>query len=538
MKKSFRLTALLTTLGLSLTLFAGCGKDNNTTATTDGKSFTMWAVMDASTSASLKSYNEMLLFQELEKRTGVHIDFLHPIEGSTGSEAFMAMLSGNDRPDIIEYDWSTYSGGPQQAIDDEVIVRLNDYLKDHAPNYYDYLEGKKGKAKDYAYKLQSMTDEGSYYGFNYLAIGTTRCFSGLVVRGDKLSEWGMSVPETIDDWTAVLAKAKADGFKKPFTCINQGISFINPWQGFNTGFDVGQEFYVEDGKVVFAPFQPGYKEYIAQLAEWTKQGYIDTGYITNAHADVEGNLVNGISIAAYSWISTIGKLTPAAQEKTPGFELVACPYPSPEKGKLSRFQGVAAEASSVAYGISSTCGNIEKAIEWCDYIYSDEGNVLHTFGVEGDTYTVEEIDGETHYVYTDKIQNPESSGVTNIQQALYKYMLPANHPGLNQHPDYLAGYYPLEIQREAMALWDKGVELARPYVLPSLSFTEEEATQQTDILEIAEAPLEVAMADIILGKKSIDTWESAVKIAKTNGYDKLIEIKQAAYDRYLAKKNK
>ena len=117
-------------------------------------------------------------------------------------------------------------------------------------------------------------------------------------------------------------------------------------------------------------------------------------------------------------------------------------------------------------------------------------------------------------------------------------MLPANHPGLNQHPDYLAGYYPLEIQREAMALWDKGVELARPYVLPSLSFTEEEATQQTDILEIAEAPLEVAMADIILGKKSIDTWESAVKTAKTNGYDKLIEIKQAAYDRYLAKKNK
>lgn len=35
--------------------------------------------------------------------TGVHIDFIHPIAGSTGNEAFVTMISGSERPDIMEY---------------------------------------------------------------------------------------------------------------------------------------------------------------------------------------------------------------------------------------------------------------------------------------------------------------------------------------------------------------------------------------------------------------------------------------------------
>ena len=41
-------------------------------------------------------------------------------------------------------------------------------------------------------------------------------FAGLFVRSDKLNEWGMEVPSTIDEWTAVFAKAKAEGFDLPF----------------------------------------------------------------------------------------------------------------------------------------------------------------------------------------------------------------------------------------------------------------------------------------------------------------------------------
>ena len=87
------------------------------------------------------------MFQEMEKATGTKVEFLHPTSGSTGSEAFQILLASGDYPDMIEYSWASYAGGPQQAIDDGIIISLNDYLEDYAPNYYDWLEGEKGKEK-------------------------------------------------------------------------------------------------------------------------------------------------------------------------------------------------------------------------------------------------------------------------------------------------------------------------------------------------------------------------------------------------------
>lgn len=538
MKKISKIVALVLCISLSTVLFAGCGSKDETKATTDGKNFTYWAVMDSYSTRTLDSYNDMLFYQEMEKRTGVHIDFIHPIEGSTGNEAFIAMLTGEKIPDMIEYEWEDYTGGPQQALDDDVIIALDDYLKDHAPAYYDYMEGEKGKAADYAFKLQSTTGDGRHYGFNVLNVGETKAFSGLYTRADLLEKWGMEVPETIDDWTALFAKAKAEGFSKPFTCDIDTLSFkLADRHGFNSAYGVGKMFYLDGDKVVFGPFQDGYKEYVAQMADWMKAGYIDSGFVTLDATKLEANMTNGTSMTSWGYIGGgLGKILAAAQAKDPSYDLVACPYPVMKEGELSEFQQVFPAASSEAIGISTTCGNYEKAIEWCDYIYTDEGTVLQLFGIEGDTYTVEEIDGEKHYVYTDKILKFEENGFASLPEAMYHYMLPCNHPGYNQHSDYLNNFYQLDRQKEGIVTWNIAVDNAAKHALPTLSYTEEEAREIADIKEIAEPALEVALCDIILGKKSIDTYEAAIKEAKSNGYDRWIEIAQGAYERQLAKK--
>lgn len=527
-----KIIAVVSMVSLIMSLCACSSNEAN--VSTDDNTFTYWAVMDTNTQSSLKSYADMLFFQEYEKRTGIHIDFIHPIQGSTGDEAFMTMLSSKEIPDIMEYNWSKYKGGAQQAIDDGLIICLNDYLEEYAPNYYDYLEGEKGASNNYLYKLQAATPEGNYYGFNALSIGNARCFSGLFVRKDMLDKWGVSIPETIDEWDMVFAKAKEEGFEKPFTAPQGVISILWPNYTFSTAYDVGQTFYVEDGKIVYGPFQPGYKEYVAQLADWVKKGYLDTSYITNDFDKVTGNMVNGYSVAAWGYISTLGELNDAGRKLEPNYNVVACPYPVSEKGTTSRFGPVAQEATAGALAISADCENFKKAIEWCDYIYSDEGNVLRTFGIEGDTYTVEEREDGAHYVYTDKITDYEKSGVQNIAQALYKYMLPANHPGLNQHPDYLDGYYQLDNQKEALVLWNTHVESAKVSTLPTLSYTDEESREKLDITEIVDNDMEVGISNIILGKASIDTYDDIIKQAKEDGYLRVIEIVQTAYDRYIS----
>lgn len=45
--------------------------------------------------------------------------------------------------------------------------------------------------------------------------------------------------------------------------------------------------------------------------------------------------------------------------------------------------------------------------------------------------------------------------------------------------------------------------------------------------------LNAAIMDIIPGKKSLESFEDAVASAKKAGYDDLIKLTQAAYDRYV-----
>lgn len=50
----------------------------------------------------------------------------------------------------------TISRRADAAIDNKVIISLNKYLKEYAPDYYDYMEGERGRANDYLYKKQSL----------------------------------------------------------------------------------------------------------------------------------------------------------------------------------------------------------------------------------------------------------------------------------------------------------------------------------------------------------------------------------------------
>ena len=539
MKKISKIISLLACIAIICTAFVGCGGEEKKKATTDGKSFTYWASMDAASRAQLESYSEMLFYQEMEKATGVHIDFIHPLPGSAGNEAFVTMLAADVLPDMIEIDWNRYTGGPQAALDDGVLVTLNDYLEEYAPNFYNYMEGEEGKKRNYSTYLQGTTEQGNYYGFNVLNLGDTECFYGLYVRGDLLDKWGMDVPETIDDWTAYLAKAKAEGFQYPLTGLTNVLSFKTTHFNFTTAFDVGKSFYLEGDKVVFGPMQKGYKEYVAQMADWYKKGYIDPGIITNDTAKVSTNIINGISAASAGNIGAdLGSYAPALRKINPDYYLTPCPNPAPKKGEKSEFQITTVDATTLAIGITKDCGNVEAAVSWCDWIYSDEGIPTQLFGKEGDTYTVEEIDGEKHYVYTDKVLDYEAAGFTSLKQSMYHYGLPANHPGYNQHNDYVMNYYQEQVQKDALEVWNRSTELAIPHTLPNLTFTNDEASENTDIKELCEAPLDVLIYDIIMGKKSIDEYDKGLQELVDLGYGRQIEIYQAAYDRYVDKMDK
>ncbi len=510
--------------------------------------------MDSRVQESLSSYDELLMYQELAKKTGVEIDFIHPTAGSTGSEAFQILLTSTNLPDMIEYNWSTYPGGADEAIDNVVIISLNKYLEEYAPDYYDYMEGERGKANDYLYKKQALTTNGNYYGFNKLSLGTYRGFSGLYVRKDLLDKWGLEVPVTIDDWTNVFKTAKANGIKYPLTGDASlfTLKSTNNTQ-FNNAWQVGMSFHLEDNKVIFAPDKPAYKEYIKTMADWMKKGYIDPDYVTNESEAVLGKITHSTSIASSGYVGGgLGKIIPAMEGNTeyPDFRVVACPFPVLKEGDESWFQNTSAEASDPTIAITVACGEnnedrYKEAISWCNELYTEEGKILKTFGVEGVTYTKtekkpEEIgsDGEKYkYTYTsiitdDKDPGRKDLGTHSVEATIYHFMMPGGGSALTQHPDYLDGFYPYQDQKDAIKIWNQNVEAAKIHVLPTLPMTNEETERKNELWIASFDNLEAAISNIILGKADISTYDAAIAKAKKSGMDEIRDIYQTAYDRY------
>ena len=82
-KKTFRMLAGVAALGAAVMLSA-CGnsaQSGEETTETEGKTLSYWVGMDSVLATRVQSYNEVAMYQQREKDTGIHIDFIHPAAG-------------------------------------------------------------------------------------------------------------------------------------------------------------------------------------------------------------------------------------------------------------------------------------------------------------------------------------------------------------------------------------------------------------------------------------------------------------------------
>jgi putative aldouronate transport system substrate-binding protein len=123
---------------------------------------TYWAPMSTNVAASMKSFGEMGCYTELEKRTGIHLDFQHP-PLQQEQDQFNLLVASGKYPDVVEFDWlHGYAGGPAKAIKDSVIIRLNDAIDRYAPNIEQVLSDHP------EWRKQMVTDEGDIYCFPFI----------------------------------------------------------------------------------------------------------------------------------------------------------------------------------------------------------------------------------------------------------------------------------------------------------------------------------------------------------------------------------
>lgn len=525
---------------LVLSMATACGNPGTTKdAAKDGAAanskeavkVSLWTPMNPNAKAVVKSLNELPMVQEWAKKTNVTFDFQHPAANTPQDEIqqYGVMVASGNLPDSMFWLWSNVQGGTSKMYKDGTIIKLNDLIDKNAPNLKKLMDANPQIAK------QIKADNGDIYALPHLRVGQYgqyKTFSGLMIRQDWLDELGVKTPETVDEWETVLKAFKEKKGVIPFT-FNKTYPISN--SDFAGAFGIpgvssvlgSDSFFIKDGKVKFGPAQPEFKQYLATMQKWYKEGLIDPDFASNDQKTMDAKVTSGKAGAFYGFIGgSIGTYMPALTKVDPNAKLAAVQYPVLKKGDEPKFVKANWEYDNWGTVITSANKHAAETVKAMDYLYSDEGAMLKNFGIEGQTYT--KVDGQPKY--TDLImKNPDN---LPIGQAMAKYFI-ANYGFTGLDDDrYNDQYYQLPAQKDAVKLYAKYAKNAYSVMLPQVVLTPEEAKESGKIMNDVGTYLTEQITKTVMGSASVDDYDKAIDQMKKMNIDRAVEIYQAATDRY------
>jgi putative aldouronate transport system substrate-binding protein len=486
-------------------------------------------------STLIKSLDENEVYKELEKRTNIHMEFIHPTAGQE-AEQYNLMIASNDLPDLIQGPPVGYPGGPDKGIEDGIFLRLNDLIDKYAPNY------KKLRASNPEITRQTMTDEGNIYAFNCIQKGEEPSWSGIITRGDWLEELGLKAPETIAEWETVL-KAFKEKKKVEVPLIFNGFGWMmNTSYAFVGAYNVTNDFFNQDGTVKYGYIEPSYKEFLTTLNRWYKEGLIDKDFATRDGKGDDALFTSGKAGAMFRNYGEFGGYNVAGKQVDPKFTILPVINAKVNKDDVSHFRQTNWYSKGSDAILTTANKHQKETVAWLDYGYTDEGFLLYNYGVEGVSWDwadgpVPDIDkpfypdalrdGNKHPQYNDfMLKNPNGTAFWDLV-AQYK----VHQQAYLRDPMANGGMEGDVLQ--SMIEWSKP---GNDYVMPPLTHNNEENQTISRVMTDINTYVTEEQLKFIMGTRPLDEFDAFVEQVKSMGIDEIIQIKQTALERYKNRK--
>ena len=494
MKKS--LLALFAVMTVAGTLFAQGGKEAApaaaapAAASNEPVELTYWAPLNQAIAAIAQDFGGTEYWKEFQKRTNTKLTFSHA-PAKNVADAFNVLVASGKYPDIMEYTWITYPGGPQKAIDDGVIIPLNDVVDQNNPTIFS---------------------------------------EGWVWRKDKLDAAGITeVPETPEEVYQAAKKFQEMGAQVPLCIRGDHINRV-----FGPGFDSWDDFYVDGGKVHHGYLDPQRKDFLEYVHKLYSEKLLDNDYLAVDKKGLGVKILNEVAWAGYApGGSGIGTWLPAMRKTDPNVDLVSARPISPSRDRYSKFAKMTSIYSNAgpSAAITTSCpkDKVAAAAKMLDYAYSEEGHMLANFGIEGVSYTM--VDG--YPTSTDLVmKNPDG---LSQSQVLANYVRATTNGPFVVDPRYIEQYYSLPELAEAVKLWAE-TDFGK-YMMPPVTATSEEGEELATILNNVKTYASEMENKFITGAEPITdaSFQAYQDQLKKFGLEKAVAIEQADYDRYMAK---
>lgn len=478
---------------------------------------TTLTVFESYSSPYLSGPNDVLCNQELEEKTGIHIEW----QTYTEDDQWSIFLASGLYTDIIFTRVTSYRGGIDKGIEDEIYLSANDYLTD-APNFSALLRC------DHSIDVQSKTDGGNYF-FSCIQFGNEPAWIGPLVRTDWLEDLGLEKPVTYDDWYTMLTAFKEKKNHEGMMISNTGIDSTG--FGLIAGYDTGGTFYARNGETAtYGLLDEGMREYITMLQKWYSEGLIQKDFAAQNGFRDATSLYAQNSACAFEGLPVAFIPTLERTNTEEGNRVEACVLPT----KTAEQQG-SLHFRRVNQIVGQTCAFITTAAkergvdrlcaQWLDYRYSEEGAFIINYGREGVSWELGD-DGYPHF--TDYVSaNPDYSTTEmrdmcttgNSANGLYMWNWSYDLDGETSFNGYQTW--------TSCSLGD--------WCMPDVTLTTEESEAYSAKYGDIETYVSEMLLRFIVGDLPMSEWDGFISEVRRMGIDECIGYYQAALDRYNAR---
>ena len=464
----------------------------------------------------LDTLQDLDAIKELQNRTGITIEYTE-LDFWTAQEKMNIALASGDYPALIS-DLS-YTGGNLGALEDGIIVDLTDKLPELSPNYQYLIDSNPEIAPIFRNDGKVLCYQSPYENFVEN--------QGLVIRQDWLDEQGLALPTTYDQMFETL-KTFRDAYGTSTAIYFNSDCNIN---GLTVGYDVAVfsaggtatslPYYAVDGVVHCSLIEDGYRDFLKEMNKWYNEGLFNKNFGSIAYDPMGGELAelqaNGTVGVWCTSGEGIGNIT----------QDVSCvPNLVQNEGDMDHQTSTSLVTDSTNTYVTSCCEDVETAMKFLDYLYSEDGILFYNYGFEGIDYTLDENNTPK---FTDAVINNEYGvDVSNMLRIRRPYTLCSSLMIL-----YATAEFNTDLKNEAWEVWSSNIDGA--YYIPSNVSMNAEETQTSsyyvaDIVTYASQMI----PQFIAGDVSLDEWDAFVAKLKEMNIETCIEAEQSACDRCMA----
>jgi putative aldouronate transport system substrate-binding protein len=345
--------------------------------------------------------SDNMVIQELEKRTNTDLEIIYvPFKDVATKRS--TMVASGDLPDIFLVEGSE----AMEYIDAGLIADVSEYLEKDGANIM-------ANVGDIIYN-SPMNKDGVYLIPN----GNVAYANNLNIRTDWLKNLGMEMPKDLESLYNVMHAFTFDDPDKDGQQDTFGLAANSDFLAFDSifgayGIPAGATSAIElpDGTVTTWVKHENFMNAMTYIKKLIDDGLVEPEWATITKMDMFGKLWTGQAGAmSFQCAGPTNNWMPSryTENPVPTFDFGIITGPDGTHGVNANYAKV-----NKGYLISADCEDIEAAIRVADYCFSEEGNELLYFGVEGVMFNwIDEANGKYEYVgeYTDSATHRANGG--------------------------------------------------------------------------------------------------------------------------------